>query len=267
MRSAVRSWRITGGAAAALFTAGAVARRSGLAPLGTALCDAGTVLGLLSVWQLTGHLSSAGKEPALDRAARIHRAELRLGFPNEASWQRVVLPRPWLVKAANRYYAVMHGLGTAGTLIWVFVRHQHHFRRVWTALVLVTAGCLIIQFVPVAPPRMLPQNGFVDVAVQYGQSMFDGTMAGLAPNELAAMPSVHVAWCLLVALVAARLTSSHWRWLGTAHAAVTIVVVVVTANHFWADGVAALLLLLLLYSFEQCAVRLRRWNAGPSGGI
>jgi PAP2 superfamily len=100
-----------------------------------------------------------------------------------------------------------------------------------------TAICLLISFIPVAPPRMLPQLGFVDLAARYGQSVY--TALGLGADQLSAMPSVHVAWAMLVSWAVITSGVSRWRWLILLHPAVTVLVVVGTGNHFWADGIVA----------------------------
>ncbi len=42
---------------------------------------------------------------------------------------------------------------------------------------------------------MLPGTGLVDTAVKYGQSVYSWH-GGFDPDELSAMPSVHVGWAL-----------------------------------------------------------------------
>ncbi len=230
-------------------------------PVVAALIEAAVLLTLFGLWQLAGHQSMTSDHRALDRALWIHRTETGFGLPDEAMVQRTVLPHPRLLATANYYYAVMHVAAMAGMLLWVFLRHRQHYGRVRNTVALVTAVCLLVQFVPVAPPRILPQNGFVDVAAQYGQSIFGRPVAGAVVNEFAAMPSMHVAWCVLVAAAAVRISRSRWRWLGVAHAAVTLAVVVVTANHFWADCVLAVALVLLGYAARRSmAAARRRWR-------
>ena len=56
-------------------------------------------------------------------------------------------------------------------LIWLFWRHRDRYRDIRTWMVLFTALALVVQLVPVAPPRLMPQLGFVDVARLYGQSV------------------------------------------------------------------------------------------------
>ena len=85
-------------------------------------------------------------------------------------------------------------------------------------------------------------EGFVDTALLYGQSVYGPFGSGIA-DQLSALPSVHVGWALLIAFVVITVSTSRWRWLIVAHPVVTILVVVATANHFWADGIAAALIL------------------------
>jgi hypothetical protein len=142
-------------------------------------------------------------------------------------------------------------------LLWLFLRHRDRYPWVRTTVVLVTASCLLIQFIPVAPPRMLTDSGFVDVAAQYGQSVYGGGVGGVHADELSAMPSVHVGWSVLVAVAVIGVSRSAWRWLILLHPLLTITVVIVTANHFWADGMVAVGLLLLAYGAQFAVRRLR----------
>ncbi len=102
-----------------------------------------------------------------------------------------------------------------------------------------------MQLIPVAPPRMLPGTGLVDTAVRYHQSVYSAT-AGFEPDQLSAMPSVHVGWALLVAVAVIMTAKSGWRWLAVLYPVMTTLAVIVTANHFWLDGIVAALILALV---------------------
>ena len=93
-------------------------------------------------------------------------------------------------------------------LLWLFVRHREHYRPVRATMAWATLFCLLVQLIPVAPPRMLP--GFVDTAVKYGQSVY---AHGFVVDQLSAMPSVHVAWAVVVGWYAVQVSTSRWRWL------------------------------------------------------
>ena len=62
-------------------------------------------------------------------------------------------------------------------------------------------------------------------------------------DQLSAMPSVHVAWSLWVAVVVIAAAHTRWRWLIVLHPIATLFAVVATANHWWADGIVAAFLL------------------------
>ncbi|MFF8773830.1 phosphatase PAP2 family protein [Kitasatospora sp. NPDC015120] len=263
MQNLTLTWQSAGGAAVALHGGSYAAARVRRAGLAAVLREAGTLLALFALWQLVGRLSLMSTEHALDRARWIHRTELAFGLPDEASWQAAVTPYPALVKLANYYYASMHFTVMIAVLLWVFLRHRERYAWVRTTVVITTAVCLAVQFLPVAPPRMLPENGFVDVAAEYGQSVYGNAVGGVVKAaQLSAMPSVHVAWCVLVAVAVVRVSGSPLRWLIVLHPVLTITVVVVTANHFWADGLVAVAILLLAYAAQRGAARWRARRAG-----
>ena len=80
---------------------------------------------------------------------------------------------------------------------------------------------------------------------RYGPSAYGGAGATLS-NQLAAMPSLHVGWAVLIAYVVVR-TGPQWlKPLAILYATVTVAVVIVTANHWWLDGMVACLLLALV---------------------
>jgi hypothetical protein len=193
------------------------------------------VIGVLyGLWQLAGRLSGASKDGAFRRARWIEHFDRYLPLPSERTMQHAILGHRPVVEAANLYYAAMHMTMMLTFLIWLFVRHREQYRPVRQVMAWTTLGCLLVQLVPVAPPRMLP--GFVDTGRLTNQSVYSH---GLPIDQLSALPSVHVAWAVLIGYYVYKISPSRWRWLGPAHSVVTIVVVVVTGNHWWLDGIVA----------------------------
>jgi hypothetical protein len=219
--------------------------------------EAAILLALFALWQLAGSYSLIGPDGALARAQWIWHAERVVHMPSETEIQRAFLGHPLLVQALNLYYASLHFVVLISCLVWVYARHRRHYPQVRITLVLFTAGALLIQFLPVAPPRMLPGDGMVDTAARYGQSVY-GSVAGFNADQLSAMPSVHIGWALLVALVVVQVSRSRWRWLALGYPALTLLAVVVTANHFWLDGIAAALLLALALLVQRAGRAARR---------
>ena len=228
-----------------------------------ALCrELAVIAALYGLWHLAGEVSVTGASNAYDRARWIRSFEGYLPLPSERSMQHAVLGHSLLVQGANYYYAAMH-LTTMGIfLLWLFVRHRDRYRPVRQVMAWTTLGCLLIQLMPVAPPRMLP--GIVDTGRLYHQSVYEG---GLAVDQLSAMPSVHVAWAVCVGWYVWRISPSRWRFLGPMHSVVTILVVVVTGNHWWLDGVVAVAVLATcawgVYGVRTSWRRaVERWRAG-----
>lgn len=238
-----------------LAIAGVLVRPSGRQWLvvATAVCrETGLILALFSIWQLAGRLSLLRLDDAKGHALWLWHVERALHFPNEIALQRVFLPHPLIIKAFNVYYATMHFPGLIVFLIWLWARHREHYPPVRNVVAMTTAACLLIQLIPVAPPRMFTDLGFVDTAIRYSQSVYGIAGSGFA-DQLSAMPSVHVAWAVLVGAYVINISQSRWRWIVLVHTTLTILIVTVTANHWWLDGVVAVMLLGL-------AVITERWS-------
>jgi hypothetical protein len=245
--------------AAAVLTLRVVPRLQPLAPFAR---EATLISGLYALWQLAGELSGGGTAGAYSRGAWIERTERAWHLPSEVDLQRAFLDDRWVIHAANIYYATMHFGVLFVFLIWLFVRHRDRYPKVRRVLALTTLACLLIQLIPVAPPRLLPQFGYHDTAAALGESVYS---LGFGADSLSAMPSVHVAWAVLIAWAVYRIGSGPARWLGVLHAVLTAFVIVVTANHFWADGIVAVAVLVSCALLEDAAGRLvARWHEPES---
>src|SRR5215469_3215533 len=232
-----------------------LARRPRLTATATFTQETALVLALFTLWQFAGSYSVMGPGGALGRGRWIWHLERVMYLPSETSVQRLFLPHPVIVEAFNLYYDVLHFPVLIGCLIWLWVRHRARYIRVRTTLAIFTAACLLIQLVPVAPPRMLSATGLVDTAVRYHQSVYQ-THPGFNPDQLSAMPSVHVGWAILVAIMVITTVRSRWRWLAAGYPVATTLAVVVTANHYWLDGIVAGLLLVLVLLVQYSVRRL-----------
>jgi hypothetical protein len=243
-------------AAALTVTGGALAvAKNHVARAVGAFARETAVIGVLyGLWQLAGQISGASTHGAYQRARWIERVDGYLPLPSERTMQRLVLGHRQIVEAANLYYAAMHMTVMLGFLIWLFVRHRDQYRPVRQVMAWTTLGCLLVQLVPVAPPRMLP--GYVDTGRLLNQSVYSH---GLPIDQLSAMPSVHVAWAVLVGYYTWKISPSRWRWLGPAHAVLMVLIVVVTANHWWLDGIVAVMILSTC-AWSVCGVR-TAWHA------
>ena len=213
-----------------------------------------TILLLYALWQWGGRFNVMDDRGAIARGARILHWQDWLPLPSELTMQRWVLPHGWLVQACNVFYAAAHVPAMIALLVWLFAWHRERYRPVRNVLAITTAVCLFGHLVTVAPPRLLPGAGFVDTALLYNQSVYGPPGAGVS-DQLAAMPSVHVLWAVLVGVAALWATRSRWRYLVLLHPLVTMFVVAVTANHYWLDGLVAVVLIPPAWWAQDVATR------------
>jgi len=228
-------------------------QRPGLRSLVTELS---IMFGLYTLWRVCGMLSVMGVEHAVSRGHGVWTFERAVHLPNEVRIQAWVLQHHWLVRGANFYYAIFHAPALGAFLLWLYVRRRDIYPVVRTTLGLVTFACLAVQLVPVAPPRMFPQFGFVDTGRLYGPEVYDAALGPNSFNQLSAMPSVHVGWAVLIGWFAWRHSTSRWRWVAVAHAVLTVFVVTVTANHWLLDGIVAVAFIVLGHQLSTAVDRL-----------
>ena len=206
------------------------------------VAEIAALMALYAAWQFAGSLSAGGLDGAESAGLWLSEVENFLQWPSEAAIQSPVLDHEWVMRAADTYYATAHVPVFLMTLAWIFIFRRPDWPFARTTIVLTTAVCLVIQYKPVAPPRLIPELGVVDTAARTGLSVY-GALPGA--NQYAAMPSVHVAWAAAVALLIVVVGRSRWRWLAVAYPVTTMWVVVVTGNHFLIDGWVAIAVLAL----------------------
>lgn len=216
-------------------TRGAVAptRRLRLAGREVAL-----VSGVFALYEGGRHLAQSRDSRAFQDADDVLRLEHGLPLPPELTVQAWLLHSDKLVRLANDFYVSVHFPATVAFLVYLFVRRPAAYRWARSLLVGTTLLALVVHVsFPLAPPRMLTDRGFVDTMSVYGPSAYgEGTQT--LTNQLAAMPSLHAAWAIVVGVVLVYALPHRWRWLFVLHPVLTVLVVVGTANHYWLDVLA-----------------------------
>ncbi len=200
------------------------------------------ISGVYSIWRVARVLPLKHNAGAIERARTLNEWQQTLHLPTELSLQHFVMEHDWLARFSTAYYAVVHVPSLIVFLIWLFVFHREHYLRWRTGLVILTAFCLVIRFIRVAPPRFVPELGFVDLSTRYGMSVYGPVGTGVS-DQFAAMPSIHIGWAAVVSFGIVAASSSRWRWLALLHLAITFFVVAATGHHWWLDGIVALALL------------------------
>lgn len=202
-----------------------------------ALCGA-----LLMLYRAIRVLSKGDLRAAFANSRDIIRFEEWLGMPFEAGLQSWLLDNPVLIKLLNYYYVVAHFPVAIALLVWLFLRHPLRYRSFRNLMAFVTFTGLILHVVfPLAPPRMM--SGFVDTMREFGPNIYPrNALAGTA-NQIAAMPSLHFGWAMIVAVAVIAVLHSKWRWLVVIHPVLMTLAIIATANHWWIDAAAAALII------------------------
>jgi hypothetical protein len=176
-------------------------------------------------------------ESAFSHARWIVNAERTLHLFFEPSVQTWTVSKGWLIHIADFTYVNAHFVITTTFLIWLYIARNHAYYFVRNMFIIAMAFALIgYVLFPAAPPRFLPEWGFTDTVTDFfGQGASHS--ASVLYNPYAAMPSMHVAFALMIGVTGVRLVK--WR-VGRAFWAVyplfITFVVIVTANHFWLDA-------------------------------
>lgn len=144
----------------------------------------------------------------------------------------------WLMGAVSWTYVNAHFAGTFGILAFIYLRRNASFYFVRN-MFLVAMGIALVGYAlyPTAPPRFMREWGFSDpVAELTGATAATGSTTVLY-NPFAAVPSMHVAFAIMVSLAMARMTRRPWvKALWWAYPVAVTFVVVATANHWWVDA-------------------------------
>ncbi len=221
------------------------------------------VAALYSVWRIARKLPLATSDGAIERARQIDDIQRAMHLPSELALQQWVMNFDWLAEATNYYYAVVHVPATIAFMVWLFVRHRDRYPHWRNGLAIVTGFCLVIRFVRVAPPRFLPDLGYIDLSSVYGMSVYGPVGTGVS-DQFAAMPSIHVAWAAVVSFGIIATSPSRWRWVFALQVVLTMIAVSATGNHWWLDGIVAIALLGVALMIDTAV---RRRTARPSYAV
>lgn len=212
---------------------------------------------LYMIWRVAGDLPLDTMKGAVRRAHQLNDLERWLHLPSELSLQHFAIRNEWFGRFLNLYYATMHIVSGIAFLVWLFWRHRDKYPHWRTGLALCTASCLAIRYVRVAPPRLVPDLGYIDISTLFGMNVYGPYGTGVS-DQLAAMPSIHVGWAAVVSFGIIFSSTSKWRWLFLLHVIFTVLGVSATGNHWWLDGLVAMGLLYVGLQLDTWVRSLRR---------
>lgn len=194
---------------------------------------------------------------AFANAERVVSFERALGIFVEPQLQGAALGSEVMVNAVNAIYLAYWPV-TIGGLGWLLIRHPSRY-PLYRAAVLASGAISLLVFAvfPLAPPRFLPDHGFVDTIALRSDGYREATASALV-NEYAAMPSLHLGWVLLLSIAVGTITRR--RVLRVAAASLPVLMfaaIVLTANHYLVDGAAGGAVVLVGLAI---ATALRSWR-------
>ncbi len=201
------------------------------------------IVWLCWVYDAINNLAPLRLGTALAHGRELLSAEHALGIAPERSLDSWLAAHHTLGLMLSDYYDNAHFIVTLGLLGLLWWRRADIYRPLRNSLVLINlAAFAIFWLYPVAPPRMLP--GYTDVVASTHAigSWHSGALASAA-DELAAMPSLHIAWALwCTAAVWMMSTNRALRALAVAYPFMTGFAVLATGNHYLLDVLAGAVL-------------------------
>jgi hypothetical protein len=217
---------------------------------------------LLWLYDAITNLAPLRVHAALAHAEGLLHVERVLRIDPELALDRWLASHHTLGLILSDYYDNAHFVVTLGVLGYLWWRRADIYRPLRNSLVLVNLLAFVVFWrYPVAPPRML--GGFTDVVASthaFG-SWHAGALASHA-DELAAVPSLHMAWAAWCTLALWRISSRRWvRALAVLYPCLTAFAVLATGNHFVLDILAGLLAMAAAVGIVVAAERGRERRA------
>jgi hypothetical protein len=199
--------------------------------------EAAAALALYGIYELVRGFGGEDWAAARMHTADIVSLERSLGVFREQAVQSASASVPGLARLLGVLYLTLHFAATIAFLVWVHRRRPDAFAVVRTTLVAATGLALMgyLTF-PAAPPR-LAGLGFTDTVTQSAGVNLSSDLLGALYNPLAAVPSLHFGYALLVGAGLAALARRRWvRAVGSLYPLLMLYVIVATGNHFFLDA-------------------------------
>jgi membrane-associated phospholipid phosphatase len=213
-----------------------------------------------------GQVFDQGGE-AFDHARSIVSLERSLHVFVEPAIQNWAIGTGFVDSVGSWMYLNTHFTVTTCALAFIYLFRNEHFYFVRNMFMVAMALALIGYVVyPTAPPRMLPELGFIDSVSDFTGVSSDSDVNALF-NPYAAVPSMHVGFALMLAVPMIRIAKRRWaKVLWALYAPVVSGVVVVTANHWIFDAVTGALVAAVSAVAAQTVfarVRPKAWAWAP----
>jgi diacylglycerol O-acyltransferase len=232
-------------------------RRDGRAPLTVELA---VIAWLFWLYDVINNLAPTRLAMARRDSENLLSLERSLHINIELSINRWLSSHAVIAFIATYWYFFAHVIVTFALLAWMWWRQPDLYRRLRTPLVFINLIAFAVFWrYPLAPPRMLASLGYQDVvASTHAVISWDSGALVHDADQLAAMPSLHIAWASWSAFALWQLTRRRvLRPLIVLYPLVTAVIVIATGNHWVLDVLAGAATFLLGLGLSELLRRLR----------
>ena len=180
-----------------------------------------------------------GAAIAFQHSREVIHFEQSLGIFIEPSVQSWAMSSRLFIDVASWFYLNAQFTVTMACLVYIYLRHNSSFYFVRNMFAVAMLAALVgYAAFPTAPPRLLPEWGFVDSVSELTGVGHDSVVVGELFNPYAAIPSMHAAFALMIAVPIARLARHRiTRVAWSLYPLLVTFVIISTANHFIADAV------------------------------
>jgi hypothetical protein len=192
-------------------------------------------------YRLVRGLVEGDANAAFAHARDVISLELSLHIFVEPSVQAWASGSRALMEALSWLYVNAQTTVTVGSLVYLYLRHNRSFYFVRNMFVIAMFIALIGYVVfPTAPPRFMPEWGFIDSVSDVTGVHVSHASASLSTlvNPYAAVPSMHVCFALMIGWPLARLTRRRIvKVVWFLYPFLMAFVIIATANHFIFDAI------------------------------
>jgi membrane-associated phospholipid phosphatase len=172
-------------------------------------------------------------------ATKLIWIEHQVGFFVEPSIQAWATTKPWLIGAASWLYLNAHFIVSFSALVWLYRFRNPSFYWVRNMYMVAMALALVgYALYPTMPPRLMSEWGFTDSVANFTGVSDDASPVSGFVNHYAAVPSMHVAFAVMIGWPLARLVrppilKAFWAL----YPLLVTFIVVSTGNHYILDAV------------------------------
>ena len=159
-----------------------------------------------------------------------------------------------------------------GVLVWK-TREKYYWQVMWTYIVVSFAGFLTFLIFPAAPPWLASQNHYIQPIVRISSEVwaslgikdFPSFYEHVAPNSVAAIPSLHAAWAALLFIFVFKLYGRRWGLLAAVYPLLIFVGTVYEGDHYAFDVLLGVIYALGAYYATPYLISLAKKVLNASG--